>query len=194
MWYACETVLKFSNALHQMRTFDSIMWVWLPYYCRLMSNFRLVVPPPLRTVVTQIQGHIVGSFPPHYGTVSSLFDSRRIVPTHSITGALGSRFHLRMENVLRRIEPMTPTLLLLFVLARHVTVLSTQRHQDTQCRPDHSSLRGSNAVTTDSDTEKHQADRKKEVKQTKWQHIGTRTQQTSQPRKEELEDEWKHRV
>ena len=41
---------------------------------------------------------------------SSLVDSRRIVPTHTIIGALDSWCHLRIKNTIRRFEPMTSTL------------------------------------------------------------------------------------
>ena len=39
--------------------------------------------------------------------LSSLVDSRRIVPIHAMISALDSWCHLRIKNSIRRLEPMT---------------------------------------------------------------------------------------
>ena len=67
-------------------------------------NSRLFSPLP--TTVRALH-----FFREYNSALSSLVDSRRIVRTHPIVGALDSWCHLRSKKSIRRFEPMTSTLM-----------------------------------------------------------------------------------
>ena len=61
------SVICYSEKRHEARMLGPMMLLWLPYYCRLTWDSNYTVCIPLCIVVTQIQGHLVGSSPPNYG-------------------------------------------------------------------------------------------------------------------------------
>ena len=118
--YLCDTVLNRSKEKHQVQTFGAILLVWLPSCCRLTWTVSYTeVSVLLREVVTQIRGHTVGPPPTTVCALASLVDWRRIVPTHAITCAVDSLCRWRTKKLIRRVEPMSPTLLGLCVLCSH---------------------------------------------------------------------------
>ena len=96
--------------IHQVRSFGAMIWIWLPWCCSLVWKLSQQAFSVLPSTVVR------GLF---------LVDSRRIVPTHAITGIIDSLCHLKIKNLTRRIEPMTPALVLLCVLFSHYAVIST---------------------------------------------------------------------
>ena len=95
--------------IHHVRSFGAMIWIWLPWCCSLVWKLSQQAFSVLPSTVVR------GLF---------LVDSRRIVPTHAITGIIDSLCHLKMKNLTRRIEPMTQALVLLCVLSSHYAVIS----------------------------------------------------------------------